>query len=325
MNYPCYVPEAAGFYISELLEGPMGWQEALDSAEEALASIPRDRINSDEHRKRLAEAQEYRDELAESVACLKRLLQDHRMKEPYDLLASEFTEKEQWERFIHAAWGTNLDYSTYRDSLKRAAELTQKIGKTADKLAKLIRQTGDTGYSFFPSEFFSVEQLLRETQSGENRPTDMHLWKGLKGHLFGDLPRTVTRKPASQEPNDGTLSIQIVTVSEANIDPLEKNRASTKYIWGIAPKMPACLETMARVALQFKPTEAGVIGAAIGTRQRNIKTEYIRAFGQIVTESQELELGPIMMKAMASVANVVINLPEVDVTYDDVRKALQSG
>jgi hypothetical protein len=32
-----------------------------------------------------------------------------------------------------------------------------------------------------------------------------------------------------------------------------------------------------------------------------------------------------MMKAMASVANVVINLPEVDVTYDDVRKALQSG
>jgi hypothetical protein len=28
------------------------------------------------------------------------------------------------------------------------------------------------------------------------------------------------------------------------------------------------------------------------------------------------------MQAMAIVANVVINLPDVDVTYDDVRKAL---
>lgn len=325
MNYPCYVPEAAGFYISELLEGPIGWQELLDSADEALASIPSDGINSDEHRKRLAEAQEHRDQLADSLDCLKRLAQDHRMKEPYDLLASEFTEKEQWERFIDAAWGANLDYSMYRDSLKQAAELSQKIGKTADKLAKLIRQTGDTGYCFFPFEFFSVAQLLRETQSGENRPHDMHLWQGLKGHLFGDQPKTTTGKPESQEPHDGTWTIKIVSVGEAKIDPLEQQRSATRYIWGIAPRMPACLETMARAALQFKPTEGGVIGAAIGTRQRNIKTEYIRAFGQIVSESKGLELGPTMMKAMASVANVVINLPDVDVTYDDVRKALQSG
>ena len=303
----------------------MGWQEVLDDADESLASIQRNGINPHEYRKRLAEAQEHRDKLAGSVACLKRLVQDHRMKEPYDLLAREFTQKEQWERFIHAAWGANLDYSTYRDNLKRAAELSQKIGKTADKLAKLIRQTGDTEYCFFPSEFFSVVQLLRETQSGENRPSDMHLWERLKGHLFGDLPRTVTRKPASQEPHDGTLSIQIVSAGDAKIDPLKQQRSATRYIWGIAPRMPACLETMARAALQFKPTEEGVIGAAIGTRQRNIKTEYIRAFGQIVNESQELELGPTMMKAMASVANVVINLPDVDVTYDDVRKALQSG
>ena len=31
------------------------------------------------------------------------------------------------------------------------------------------------------------------------------------------------------------------------------------------------------------------------------------------------------MQAMAIVANVVINLPDVDVTYDDVRKVLKLG
>jgi hypothetical protein len=49
----------------------------------------------------------------------------------------------------------------------------------------------------------------------------------------------------------------------------------------------------------------------------------VRAFGNLLTEVHKFELTAPVQKAIAVVANVVINQPDVDVTYDDVRKALQ--
>ena len=65
-----------------------------------------------------------------------------------------------------------------------------------------------------------------------------------------------------------------------------------------------------------------MIGAAIDSRKQNDKTEYLRAFGALLIEEHRFILTTDIKKAMAIAANVVINLPDIDVTYDDVRKAL---
>jgi len=118
------------------------------------------------------------------------------------------------------------------------------------------------------------------------------------------------------------LEIVIVPAGEkAEIDPVEEARNTLRYAWGTAPDFSALLDTVAKAARGFKPSESGMIGAAIESRQRSPKTEYLRAFGNLLTAHSFALTTPIM-RAMATVANVVINLPDVDVTYDDVRKAL---
>jgi hypothetical protein len=82
------------------------------------------------------------------------------------------------------------------------------------------------------------------------------------------------------------------------------------------------LDTLANAARSFNPSATGMIGAAIASRQRSPKTEYLRAFGKLLSDEHGFALTTPIVKAMAITANVVINLPDVDVTYDDVRKAL---
>jgi hypothetical protein len=103
------------------------------------------------------------------------------------------------------------------------------------------------------------------------------------------------------------------------IAPEEKN--ALRYAWGTAPEFSALLETVASAARDFKPSETGMIGAAIESRQRSPKTEYLRAFGNLLTDVHGIALTTPIMQAMAITANVVINLPDVYVTYDDVRKS----
>jgi hypothetical protein len=64
------------------------------------------------------------------------------------------------------------------------------------------------------------------------------------------------------------------------------------------------------------------IETPIDSRQQSVKAEYLRAFGNLLTEQHGFILTTDIMKAMAIAANVVINSPDIDVTYDDVRKAL---
>jgi len=95
-----------------------------------------------------------------------------------------------------------------------------------------------------------------------------------------------------------------------------------RYAWGTAPDLPALLDTVAEAALDFVPSESGAIGAAINSRQRNQKTEYIRAFDNILTNVHNFTLTTPIINAMAIVATVVINDPDIIVTYDDVRKTV---
>ena len=73
--------------------------------------------------------------------------------------------------------------------------------------------------------------------------------------------------------------------------------------------------------VRLGPTE-GPIFSAIRSRQHNKRTEYLRAFDNLLNEYQITSRPPSFVRAIAIVTNVVINDPDIDVTYDDVRKAL---
>jgi hypothetical protein len=338
MDFPAYVPAAVRAYITTLIEGhsgdPIGWQESLANAERRLDEINRQiessiRLGKDDClpglRKERAEAVAHRNSLAGDVDCLRRLAHDARMRDAYAILTREFTDDGQWRNFIYAAWAARVDYAGYRDRLRRAAELTGEIAQAAETLARLIRQFSATGING-PSEFYSIRELLRQTDNHEMEGRNLHMWRSMRQHVLGDPPgRDIQVVMSAEESGEPIAPIEIVRVpigEKPEITPEEEARNMLRYAWGTAPEFSELLETLADAARAFNPSATGMIGAAIASRQRSPKTEYLRAFGNALTDVHGFALTGPIMKAMAITANVVINLPDVDVTYDDVRKAL---
>jgi len=307
MDFPAYVPAAVRAYITALIEGdsgvPMGWQGSLADAERRLAEID-EKIQSSIRlgkgdclpglRIEREEAVAHRNSLAGDVDCLRRLARDATMRDAYALLTREFADDRQWRGFIYAAWAARADFAKYRSRLRRAAELTGEIAQAAEALARLIRQFADTGING-PFEFYSVPELLRQTDNHEMEGRNLHMWRSMRRVVLGDTPETA---------------------------PEEKARNMLRYAWGTAPEFSALLETVASAARAFKPSATGMIGAAIESRQRSPKAEYLRAFSSLLTDVHDIAMTTPVMKAMAVTANVVIDLPDVYVTYDDVRKTL---
>ncbi|MES2770396.1 MAG: hypothetical protein V4623_00170 [Pseudomonadota bacterium] len=337
MNFPAYVPAAVRAHIATMIEGdswePMGWQESLASAERQLAKIKSDIEtkkqrgeveNLDSLRKQMTEAEGHRNSLRNEVDCLRRLANDARMAKAFSLLTREFTDDRQWQGFIYAAWAARVDFAKYRDRLKRAAELKNAIADAAETLAKLIRQLSETGINC-PDEFYSIPELLRQTDNHESHGHNLDMWRSMRERVLGDLPRRVVSetKPIEESGEPPTLEIVRVFLApgeKAEIAPGEAARNMLCYAWGTAPDFPALLDTVAKAGRSFKPSESGMIGAAIESRQRSLKTEYLRAFGNLLTDVHRFTLTTPIKKAIAIVANVVINLPDVDVTYNDVRQ-----
>lgn len=248
--------------------------------------------------------------LAERLDCLRRLATDERMRDAFAWLTSEFTDDEQWRGFFYAAVGARMDYELFRKELKQAKDLRNEIADAADTLAKLIRKHDNIGVDR-PDEFNSVTELLRKTDNHKGNDIDLGPWRVLRSLVLGEV----------QE--EGELVISgLVPGNAPEIDPEEKVRATIQYGWSKAPDFSALLDTLSKATRDFTPSERGMICAATKTRERNTKTEYLRAFGHLLTEVHHLTLTATVRHAMAITANVAINLPDVDATYDDVRKAL---
>ena len=337
MDFPAYVPAAVREHLTHYLEGESdrstpGYIEILANAESRLAEIDgviercirrgeEDYLTS--LRKQRAKAAEHRDMLARDVDCLRRLAHDERMRDAFAFLIREFSDDQQWRSFIHCAWAAKIDFSKYREGRKRATELKAEIADAADGLAGLILQFSEIAISG-PDELYSIPELLRNTDNHDMQGHNLHMWRSMRQHVLGDVPKrdAPETKPAGGEPMP-PVEIVIVPMGEkAEIAPEEQARNMLRYAWGTAPGLSELLDTLARAARDFKPVESGFIGAAIESRQRSEKTEYLRAFGNLFTDAHHLTVSTAVMQAMAVVANVVINLPDVDVTYDDVRKAL---
>lgn len=344
MDFPAYVPAAARAHITALIEGdswePHGWAASLASANQQLAEIE-SAIESrtqrgepeylDSLRKQRAEAAAHRDRMAGDVDCLRRLAHDDRMQEAYTLLTSELPDDKQLRGFVYAAWAARADYSKYRKRLKRAAELKEEISVTAETLAKLIRQFSDTGING-PSEFYSVPKLLRKTDNHELRGHNLHMWRFMRKHVLGDPQE---REPEPDNQNEPALPIpesdRVIELEGVSVhirrhfvapgDPVEHDPlAGLRYGWGVSPDLSELLDTVSKAAREFKPTESGMIGAAIDRRQRSEKTEYLRAFANLLIDVHHIDLTNTVMRAMAIVANVAINQPDIAVMLGDVRQ-----
>uniref|UniRef100_UPI00405580DB hypothetical protein n=1 Tax=Orrella sp. TaxID=1921583 RepID=UPI00405580DB len=341
MKFPQYVPDVIRKKIGAMLDGddwePMGWHDALESAEERLTKIEADlrRKNStrecmDSLRKQRKEAEEHRDTLKKYVSCLQRLATDPRMKAVYERLSEEFTDDERWKGFIHAAWAAEVDFSKYRDQLKRTAELNNEIANTAQKLADLLRKTSETGFSNWPAEYFGIPELLRKTDNHKSQDHNLHMWRSMRKHILGDRPiPDVLDSGSHQEDSKRSVSLPIVvrfvSPENAKIDPEQERLNTLQYAWGTAPDLSALLDTVVATARRFAPHENGVIGAGLNSRQKSRAENkaYLRAYGHLLTEVYGISLTSNVMKAMAQVATVVLDDPDFVVSYGDVTSALE--
>ena len=347
MDFLNYVPKGARDHATWYLEGDKsrgweGWLNGLEKQKALIAEIDKTHqaylkssLSDDDKEQKLSEcrirkqeAQKYHDDLASDIATIQRLIHDARMKDAYQILTNAFFDDEDSERqrkfdgFIYAAWSARLDFSPYRERLKQAAELRDEIAKTADKLAGLLDQIHETGV-LCPDEFFYIPSLLRNTDNRERSDYNLHMWRAMRGYVLGDPQQHESSENEQTEIDPTEIVFEVVAMDERpDIDPAEEARNTLRYAWEKSPPLSALLKTVSKAAKAFKPSERGLIGAAIDSRQQSVKAEYLRAFGNLLTEQHRFILTTDMMKAMATTATVVINLPDIDVSYDDARKAL---
>jgi hypothetical protein len=345
MDFPDYVPDGARRFAENFLKSsPVfrteGYETLLTKARAELDQIdrvirnqskrPGDRAQREapeageakqnELRQRRKEKDDAARQLELDVAVIRRLVYDERMEDVYRLLSEIFSGQTDRDskinQFLSAAWGARIEYAKYRERMKRAKELTAEIASTASKLSDLLRRIGE----YLPLEFYRVDQLLRQTDNMELNGKDLYSWRLMRGLVLGDPPGRL--EPVT-EANPPEVTIPVRKLDEQrDIDPAERARNTTRYAWGLSPPVAALLETLANVARHWEPAEAGFIAAAVGKRQHNQKTEYLRAFAHLLTDGHQFTLASPIMHAMAATANVVINDDDIDTSYDDVRKAV---
>lgn len=206
---------------------------------------------------------------------------DERIKAIFQCLDAAGLSESRQKDFVNVAWVALTDYDEYRDALKRADKQRKAIAKKSKELAELLREM--PAMTIQPMEFYSVRTLLRATDGGDR------LWPLMREKLLAPV-------------QDG------------------REYGNLAYIWGIAPKVPELLETLAKTAAEHKPQFDDRIAAAIKKRERNPKTQFLRAFAHELTEAC-IETSPNVITAVAYMASVALD--SIDVTADDVKQALE--
>jgi hypothetical protein len=340
LEFPSWVPHAVRHSVGVLLDGEgsgwesLGWRAALANEKRALDIIelnlrmpPRDGDNASKaalFRQKQVSAR-YLKGLKAKVECLERLVTDQRMTEAYSLLSKEFIDEMQWKGFVAAAWAAHMEYQEFRERKKSAKEIRDRITQVALDLAGLLDKARDLGFGW-PSELSNVAALLRSTDNHEMQDRNLGMWRMMRGRILGDAPPRTDGKPSEavtpSEHGSITIDLKIVESGEgAIVDPIKQERGEIRYVWTVAPALSALLRTLASAIRDFEPRDFGVVEAATRSRQHNIKNEYIRAFGEVLNE-RGIPISGTVMKAIAIAANVVLNHPDIDATYDDVRKTL---
>jgi hypothetical protein len=333
MDFPSYVPNAVRELIAGMLDGDvardwadLGWRGALENSQrelqrlEGLMQSVRDPEGLTNLRVECAKERANAQDLGENVASLERLALRPEMQTAYARLVGTLGTDAELKAFIRAAWGAHMNYGTFRDRLKEAAEIARKVADAAGTLHDLLQKAEGFG-TYLPGEFFGIRSLLRNT---DHDPDDRnhYMWQRLRHVVLGDRP-----DPLPQDTNVVPIRLEVVLVSALDatpLDPEEQARNMLNYAWGTAPDMRHIVATMQRAAQDCVPTETGTIGAAVSSQKRNRKTECLRGFASLLRNEYRIDLTAEIMNAMAATATVVLNDADTDVTYDDVRKAVAS-
>jgi len=329
MDFPPYVPNAVRVSMARMLEGRDSWQAALESANATLTCLEQRRADDphdDALRIEHAESVAHRDHLAAEVTCLQRLVHDARMRPAYARLVGALNADKQLSGFIDAAWAARMDYGKHRDRMKAADDLAREVAAAAGVLADLLRKAESFAGPMLPSEFFGIRSLLKNTEH-DREDRDFHMWPGMRRYILGERdPRSTSADESLQLPDDEAprkIEIRFVAPGEADaLSPEEEQRNMLCYAWGTAPSMARIIATMQREALAYVPAESGAIGAALASRKRNRKTEYLRAFDALLSDVHHIDRTAEVINAMAITASVVLNDPDDAVTPGDVRSAL---
>jgi len=356
LDFPDYVPQAARERIALLLEGDAnmpGRQDLLDNDQRRLAELESEieRIarairqlpdqtpsayhrRLDELRREKAERLSHLAQIKREVEFLRRLALDDRMRDAYALLAKEFTDDQQWRSFIYAAWSAHIDFAKYRERRKNATELTKEIAETAKKLSALLRQFSALGVGM-PEEFFSIPELLRQTDNHDGR--NLYMWREMRKVVLGEeadekeetkeekdnddsnKPEENGKEFELSQGDNSTQSCRVI-VKRKNIKQTEK--MALRYAWTTAPEFSELLDTLAEAARSFDPKDSGMVEAASGSRKRNQKNEYLRALLYLLIDVHGFAITEPIMKAIAIVTTVAIDSPDVVATYSDVKNAL---
>lgn len=313
MNIPEYVPTAVKQLIISCLEGddwePAGWNNVLQNADQELelkkeqlqlVKDEEDQLIIDEHGVAVNKAREHRKAVAEVVDCYRRLIGDPRMAEAYQRLAKANLNDDHLRLFINIASASNLNYEEYRSRIARIIEIRNTIAVTSEKLAKLLIEASETGYFFWPPQFFSIRSLLEHTDYSASDPA---FWPTARRIILG-----------TPFPN------------EAEYSKINADRGELRDLWKKAPDLHSLLFTVSRAAEEFSPQEDGATGTALQSRQKSKSNnkDYLRAFVHHLQDSPEFKISRDLMHAMAITATVVLNDDELAVTYDDVRKVIMS-
>lgn len=336
LKIPPHVPEEICSLINrELFGGDIfeGWLAWLDKADKELKEVDewirvrtlRGEINVlDSLRRDKASITERRDKIAIDVECWLRIATDLRMKECFEILHDALPSSDDRRGFVSSAVAALIDYTPFRDRVRKAEALKADIAAIADKLAGMIREYSKFGMSG-PSEFYSIPHLLRKTDNNDFHGHDLHIWRSVRGYVVGDMPEH--KKSQSDSSSIDPKIIKIVPVfrkKDVKRNPEEEVRNMLRYAWGKAPSFDALLDTVASGARKFQPAEHGMIGAGISKRQHSEKAAYLRAFAHLLDDVHRIDLTPSLMRAMAAAGNVVLDLKSGLLTFDYVRKTFQN-
>lgn len=333
MQFADYVPEGARAYIRRTLEGDgQHWKGVIGFITEYRANGTRG------YPLRVLEHE--RD-------CLTRFSRDLRMKDAYAELQKTFTTSKQYADFLSAAWQADMDYGPYRDRLKKAKEIAPKVAAAARELSSLLNELATT-HTMPPSELYSIRALLDATDNDELSGHNFYMWRAVRECITGTRREPPSTERSTKETdsipkkiivigedediddsvrNDPDTLVIILTAARADdveIDPETQTRNMLGYAWEKAPDLPAILEVVAHTAEDWAPQETGAVGAAVSNRQKNPRTEYIRAFASILRERMRIEIKGPLVAAIATTTDVVLNL-DTTTSADSVRKTLEDS
>ncbi|WP_028228665.1 hypothetical protein [Paraburkholderia ferrariae] len=288
--FPEYVPEDIRHYVTRQLDQ---FSRLHDASQQKLGDLRRraDTGTDEADQVEVRNETKRRDYWVLAAARMQRIVSDLRLRTVFEQLEAEVSDGSECVSFFHAALNADNDYSEFRDANKEALSVAQQISVAADRLAEMLQQFERVGIGG-PSEFFSVRELLRVADCTGVRAGRRQRWLADRDSLLGS---SIADEPG----NDDRL----------------------KMLWASAPLAEDLLRAMASAARRFEPYEDGPAGAALDSRQRNRKWEYLRAFIYELLDNGFRPSSPKISAAVAAMATVVLDTE--DVTDDDVRKAVK--